>query len=207
MFETSYFDQLQDYIASGCTIELTDDELDYYNALYAMIGIQRKYGKDNAIAFLMHSPFDVKRQRAREMYSEAINLFFADDTIENNAHRNMMYDNLIKAAQVVLSTAKSSKDMEVYGNLTAQAFKIKLLDKPDPQKREEIKDKNIKIYMLDTDAVGIPRIDRQQLAAQIDAIQDIPERERVRLKRDAQVIDVDIMEMLDDQEDKTKDFD
>lgn len=207
MFETSYFDQLQDYIASGCTIELTDDELDYYNALYAMIGIQRKYGKDNAVAFLMHSPFDVKRQRAREMYSEAINLFFADDTIENNAHRNMMYDNLIKAAQVVLSTAKSSKDMEVYGNLTAQAFKIKLLDKPDPQKREEIKDKNIKIYMLDTDAVGIPRIDRQQLAAQIDAIQDIPERERVRLKRDAQVIDVDIMEMLDDQEDKTKDFD
>ncbi len=207
MFETSYFDQLQDYIASGCTIELTDDELDYYNALYAMIGIQRKYGKDNAIAFLMHSPFDVKRQRAREMYSEAINLFFADDTIENNAHRNMMYDNLIKAAQVVLSTAKSSKDMEVYGNLTAQAFKIKLLDKPDPQKREEIKDKNIKIYMLDTDAVGIPKIDRQQLAAQIDAIQDIPERERVRLKRDAQVIDVDIIEMLDDQEDKTKDFD
>jgi len=206
MFETSYFDQLQDYIASGCTIELTDDELDYYNVLYAMIGIQRKYSKDNAIAFLMHEPFNVKRQRAREMYSEAINLFFADDTIENNAHRNMMYDNLIKAAQVVLSTAKSSKDMEVYGNLTAQAFKIKLLDKPDPQKREEIKDKNIKIYMLDTDAVGIPKIDRQQLAAQIDAIQDIPERERVRLKRDAQVIDVDIIEMLDDQEAKTKDY-
>ncbi|WP_321519993.1 hypothetical protein [uncultured Bacteroides sp.] len=206
MFESSYFDQLQDYIASGCSVELTDDELDYYNALYAMIGIQRKYSKDNAIAFLMHEPFNVKRQRAREMYSEAINLFFADDTIENNAHRNMMYDNLIKAAQVVLSTAKSSKDMEVYGNLTAQAFKIKLLDKPDPQKREEIKDKNIKIYMLDTYAVGIPKIDRQQLAAQIDAIPDIPERERVRLKRDAQVIDVDIIEMIDDQEAKTKDY-
>ncbi|WP_321424879.1 hypothetical protein [uncultured Bacteroides sp.] len=206
MFESSYFEQLQDYIASGCSVELTDDELDYYNALYAMIGIQRKYGKDNAVAFLMHDPFNVKRQRAREMYNEAINLFFADDTIENNAHRNMMYDNLIKAAQVVLSTAKSSKDMEVYGNLTAQAFKIKLLDKPDPQKREEIKDKNIKIYMLDTESVGIPKIDRQQLAAQIDAIPDIPERERVRLKRDAQVIDVDIIEMIDDQEAKTKDY-
>ena len=43
MFETSYFDRLQDYLASGCTEELTDDELDYYNALYAMIGINRKY--------------------------------------------------------------------------------------------------------------------------------------------------------------------
>lgn len=49
MFDKSYFDTLQDYIASGCTMELTADELDYYNALYALVGINRKYGKDNAI--------------------------------------------------------------------------------------------------------------------------------------------------------------
>ena len=207
MFETSYFDRLQDYVASGCTMELTDDEMDYYNALYALIGIQRKYGKDNAISFLMHDPFQVKRAKAREMYNEAINLFFADDSVENNAHRNMMYDNLQKAAQVVLMNAHSSKDMEVYGNLMVQAAKIKQLDKPDPQKRKEVNEKPIKIYMLDTQAVGIPQVNRQLLAEQIDSIPDIPEREKVRLKRDAQVIDVDIIEMLDDQETKTKDID
>lgn len=207
MFETSYFDRLQDYLASGCTMELTDDEMDYYNALYALIGIQRKYGKDNAISFLMHDPFQVKRAKAREMYNEAINLFFADDSVENNAHRNMMYDNLQKAAQVVLMNAHSSKDMEVYGNLMVQAAKIKQLDKPDPQKRKEVNEKPIKIYMLDTQAVGIPQVNRQLLAEQIDSIPDIPEREKVRLKRDAQEIDVDIIEMLDDQETKTKDID
>lgn len=207
MFETSYFDRLQDYLASGCTMELTDDEMDYYNALYALIGIQRKYGKDNAISFLMHDPFQVKRARAREMYNEAINLFFANDSVENNAHRNMMYDNLQKAAQVVLINAHSSKDMEVYGNLMIQAAKIKQLDKPDPQKRKEVNEKHIKIYMLDTQVVGIPQVNRQLLAEQIDSIPDIPEREKVRLKRDAQVIDVDIIEMLDDQETKTKDID
>ena len=207
MFETSYFDRLQDYLASGCTMELTDDEMDYYNALYALIGIQRKYGKDNAISFLMHDPFQVKRARAREMYNEAINLFFANDSVENNAHRNMMYDNLQKAAQVVLMNAHSSKDMEVYGNLMIQAAKIKQLDKPDPQKRKEVNEKPIKIYMLDTQAVGMPQVNRQLLAEQIDSIPDIPEREKVRLKRDAQVIDVDILEMLDDQETKTKDID
>lgn len=176
-------------------------------ALYALIGIQRKYGKDNAISFLMHDPFQVKRAKAREMYNEAINLFFADDSVENNAHRNMMYDNLQKAAQVVLMNAHSSKDMEVYGNLMVQAAKIKQLDKPDPQKRKEVNEKPIKIYMLDTQAVGIPQVNRQLLAEQIDSIPDIPEREKVRLKRDAQVIDVDIIEMLDDQETKTKDID
>lgn len=206
MFDKSHFETLQDYIASGCTIELTDDELQYYNALYAIIGIQRKYGKDNAIAFLMHEPFELNRQRAREMYNEAINLFFANDTIENSAHRNMMYDSLLKAAQVVMTTAKGSKDMEVYGNLMTQAWKIKGLDKPDVVKPKEIKDKPIKIYSLDSAAVGMPGVNRAQLAAQIDAIPDISEREKERVKRDARVVDIDFIEMLDDQEEKTKDI-
>lgn len=205
MFDKSYFDTLQDYIASGCTMELTADELDYYNALYALVGINRKYGKDNAVAFLMHEPFNVERMRARKMYSEAINLFYLNDTIENNAHRNLMYDNLMKAAQVVLQNAVSSKDMEVYGNLHIQAAKIKQLDKPDPVKPKEIDEKPIKIYDLNPEAVGLDAANRQILAAQIDSV-DLPEREKVRLKRDANIVDIDFEEMLNDQEEKTKDI-
>lgn len=205
MFDKSYFDTLQDYIASGCTMELTADELDYYNALYVLVGINRKYGKDNAIAFLMHEPFNVERLRARKMYSEAINLFYLNDTIENNAHRNMMFDNLMKAAQVVLQNAVSSKDMEVYGNLNIQAAKIKQLDKPDPVKPKEIDEKPIKIYDLNPEAVGLDAANRQILAAQIDSV-DLPEREKVRLKRDANIVDIDFEEMLNDQEEKTKDI-
>lgn len=203
MFDKSYFDTLQDYIASGCTMELTADELDYYNVLYALVGINRKYGKDNAIAFLMHEPFNVERMRARKMYSEAINLFYLNDTIENDAHRNLMYDNLMKAAQVVLQNAVSSKDMEVYGNLNIQAAKIKQLDKPDPVKPKEIDDKPIKIYDLNPEAVGLSSANRQILAAQIDSV-DLPQTEKIRLKRDANIVDIDFEEMLNDQEEKTQ---
>ena len=206
MFEKSYFETLQDYIASGCTIELTGDELDYYNALYALVGINRKYGKDNAIAFLMHEPFNVERMRARQMYSEAINLFYLNDTIENNAHRNMVFDNLMKAAHVVLQNAVNSKDMEVYGNLTVQAARIKQLDRPDPVKPKELDEKPFKVYDLDPAKVGLPSANRDLLAAQIDSMPDIPSREKVRLKRDANVVDIDFEEMLDDQEEKTKDI-
>ena len=179
MFEKSYFETLQDYIASGCTIELTGDELDYYNALYALVGINRKYGKDNAIAFLMHEPFNVERMRARQMYSEAINLFYLNDTIENNAHRNMVFDNLMKAAHVVLQNAVNSKELD---------------------------EKPFKVYDLDPEKVGLPSANRNLLAAQIDSMPDIPSREKVRLKRDANVVDIDFEEMLDDQEEKTKDI-
>ncbi len=193
MFDKSYFETLQNYVASGCSMELTAEELDYYNVLYALVGINRKYGKDNAVAFLMHEPFNVERMRARQMYSEAINLFYLCDAIENDAHRNMMY-------------ATGSKDMEVYGNLIVQAAKIKQLDKPDPIKPKEMDEKHIKVYDLDPAAVGLPSANRNLLAAQIDGMTDISAREKTRLKRDANIIDVDIEEMLDDQEEKTKDF-
>lgn len=205
MFDKSYFDILQDYIQSGCTIELTDDELDYYNVLYAMVGIYRKYGKDNAIAFLMHKPFEVERMRARQMFSEALNLFYLNDSVENDAYRNMLFDDLNKAALVVLQNASCAKDMEVYGNLKVQAAKIKQLDKPDPVKPLELENKFIKVYDLDPSAVGLPSANRNVLAQQIDGL-DVPLREKERLRQDAGIEDVDIIEMLDDQEEKTQDY-
>lgn len=114
-----------------------------------------------------------------------------------------MYDNLMKAAQVVLQNAVSSKDMEVYGTLNIQAAKIKQLDKPDPVKPKEIDDKPIKIYDLNPEAVGLSSANRQVLAAQIDSV-DLPQTEKIRLKRDANIVDIDFEEMLNDQEEKTK---
>ena len=205
MFETSHFDTLQDYLASGCTLELTAEEMDYYNALYALVGIHRKYGKDNAIAFLMHPPFNVERSRARRMYAEALNLFYLNDTVENDAYRNIIFDNLQKAALAVLQNATSAKDMEVYGNLQTQAWKVKLLDKPDPEKVQLPADKPVKVYDLDPAAVGLPSANRNELGRQIDAI-DLPEKEKVRLKRDANIEDIDFEEMLDDTKEKTEHY-
>lgn len=206
MFDKSHYDILQDYLASGCTIELTDEELAYYNALLTMVNIHRKYGKENAIAFLMHAPFNCSRLKATAMYGEAVNLFYLNENIEREAHRNMIFDNLQKAALVVLQNAASSEDFEVYGRLLTQAAKVKGLDRPDPEKPREVKDKPIVIFDLDTAAVGLPPANRQRLAAQIDALTDIPAREKVRLKRDAGVVDVDIEEILDDQEERTQDL-
>lgn len=206
MFAKSHFNILQDYLASGCAIQLTDEEREYYNALLSLVNIHRKYGKENAIAFLMHAPFNCSRLKATAMYGEAVNLFYLNENIEREAHRNMIFDNLQKAALVVLQNATSSEDFEVYGRLLTQAAKIKGLDRPDPDKPKEITEKPIVIYDLKSEAVGLPSADRKRLGIQIDALMDIPAREKVRLKRDAGIEDVDIEEILDDQEEKTQDY-
>ena len=206
MFEISHYDTLQDYLASGCTMELTDEELDYYNALYALVGINRKYGKDNAIAFLMHPPFNVERSRARRMYAEALNLFYLNDMVERDAYRSIIFDNLQKAALAVLQNATSAKDMEVYGNLLVQAAKVKQLDKPDPEKTETPREKPVKVYDLDPAAIGLAAANRQLLARQIDRIEGLSERDKTRLRRDAGIEDVDIEDMLDDTQEKTEHY-
>ena len=145
-------------------------------------------------------------QRAREMYYEAVNLFYLDDTIEPAAHRNMIFDNLMKAAQTVLLSSSGAKDMEIYGNLLTQAWKVKQLDKPDKVKRQEIKEKDIKVYTLDSNLIGVPSIDRKDLANQIDKIPDLPEKERTRLKRDAMSVDINFEEIIDDTQEKTENY-
>ena len=203
-FDISYYDRLQDYIQSGCEIDLNQDELDYYNALYAMLGIYRKYGRQNAINMMINPPFSTSRRIANRMMDETINLFYLNDKIEKEAYRNMIFNNLDNAAKVVSRTAKSVESMEIYGKLMMQAYKVKGLDQPDEKKEVVQDEKEIKIYSLNPQSVGIPSINRDEIASIIDNLK-VSEKDRSRIKQDANIEDVDFEEVIDDTKDKTQD--
>ena len=205
-FKKSYFSELLDYIASGSETELTPEEMEYLDMLYALIGIYHREGEDNAVKFVMHKPWNCSFPVARRLVTEAINLFHGSSDVGNDAYRNIIFSNLQKAALVVLENASCAKDMEIYGNLMVQAAKIKGLDKPDPVKMDLPEEKTIKIYGIDPGTIGLPAVNRQELARIIDGLDSVAEKEKVRLRRDAGIEDIDIEEMLDDQEKKTKDL-
>jgi len=203
-FKRSYFHELQDFIQGGSKDEISKEAEQYLDVLYLLMNLRRKYGKENAIAFIQRPPFEINYRRARIMFDEAVNLFYADDGIEKEAMNNMIAEDLFKAAQVALRTAKTSKDLEIYGKLIMQARTAKGLDKEDPPKLpEEFYKKPIKVYSLDPSVIKLEAADRDALAARIDSM-DITEDEKVRLKRDAQIEDVDFIEMFDEQEKKTR---
>lgn len=54
--------------------------------------------------------------------------------------------------------------------------------------------------------IGVPSIDRKDLANQIDKIPDLPEKERTRLKRDAMAVDINFEEIIDDTQEKTENY-
>jgi hypothetical protein len=203
-FKKSYFEKLHDYIQSGSKSELTEEENQYLDILYLLNNIRRKYGKENAIAFIQKAPYNIQYRRARLMYDEAINLFYLDDNIERQAHKNMLFEELMSAAKVVLMTAEGSKDMEVYGDLVAKAHKIKGLDQPEqPKIPEELYKKQVKVYMIESKYVGLEGADRNELAERIDAM-EIQEREKKRVRQEARITDIDFIELYDDQEEKTQ---
>jgi hypothetical protein len=204
-YDKSRFLFLQDYIEDGCKTELSPDDQDYLNVLHILNSMSRKFGKDKAIKFVTMPPFEIAPARARSMFDEAINLFFSTDNIERQAHRNKMFDDVEKAAQLALSTAKNHKDLEVYGKLKELAYKVKGLHLPDPVKVPEgLYQRNIKIYSLNPETIGIDPIDRNELAALIDGIDEISTKDKKRLKRDASIETINFIEMYGDQEEEVK---
>jgi hypothetical protein len=201
-FKKSYFDSLQDYIQSGSKENLTPEEEKYLEVLYLVNSMRRKYGKENAISFIQRPPFNIPYRKSRELYDESINLFYGDDNVEKQAHRNALFEELMAAARLAMATAKNSRDLEVYADIVSRAYKIKGLDIPEPPKiPEDLYKKPIKVYSLNPAAISLQLESRHEIAAMIDKL-DIEEREKMRLKQESQVTDINFLELYDEQESK-----
>lgn len=197
-------EKLQDYIQSGSIASLNAEEAIYIEALTLFSSMSRKYGRRNTIRFFTGPPFHLKHARASEMYDEAVSLFYTDRNIEKKALRNKLAEQLDEAAIIVRDNAQSAKDWEVYGNLVMKSATLQELDKPDVEKLPvEVYQKSIRVYTLDTETIGLPRIDRKMLAQQIEGLQ-IPERDKIRLRKDALIEPFNIQETFNELEEESK---
>ena len=190
--------KLEDYIQGGSVNDLKNEEKIYLEALTLFNSMSRKYGRRNTVKFFTREPFNLQYRRASEMYDEAVTLFYTDRNIEKKALRNMYADRMDEAALIVRDNAESSKDWDVYGSLTEKAYKMRGLDKEDPKKMDkEVYLKPLRHYSLDSKVVGLPEINRQELASQIEAL-EIPEREKARLRMEANMEQIKIEERLNE---------
>ncbi len=197
-------ERLEDYIQSGSINQLSVEEAIYVDALSLIHSLSRKYGRRNTVAFFTQEPFNLKHARAREMYDEAISLFYTDRNIEKKALRHQKAEQLEEAARIVFENAESAKDYEVYGDLIMKAAKLQQLDKEDPEKLpKEIYQKPIRVLSLDTETIGLPKIDRQALAREIEEL-EIPERDKIRLLEDALNEPFNLLERIGSIEEESK---
>lgn len=199
IFNESRYHVIEAYIESGSTTELSEDEVQYLDVLCKMNSMRRKYGIRQTISFFTNAPFKIPSFRAKQMYYESVNLFYAEEQADKQALRNMKAEQLEMAAELVMKTSKSPKDLEIYGNLIIQSAKIRQLDVVDPpQLPEGAYKRHTKIYSLNPNVISLEVGDRNELAREIDAL-DIPEKDKRRVKSDALIETVDFVEVLNEQ--------
>lgn len=199
-------EQLNDYIQSGGRLDVSVEEQLYIDALLFMRDMDSMYGRRATVDFFVKH-FKLKHQNASEMYDEAVNLFYGDRNINKKALRHKFAERLEQAAQVVAQNAETSKDWEIYGTLTKQLSSLLELDKSDPEKLPaDAYLKPVNVFTLNPEMVSLPTINRNELAAEIDAL-DQPESVKSSLRQDAMIDQIDFSAKLDyvEKEFKTED--
>lgn len=200
------FQRLETYIESGSLANLKPDEAIYIELLTMMNAMRRKYGRAKTIKFFCNKPFEFTYAQSRDMYEQAINLFYVDCKVEKKAMRNLKAEQLEEAAEMVREMATKPEDFEVYGKLMKLSAEIRQLNLPDPQEVPKgTFDRPYKVYTLDPSLIGIDKPNRNDLARQIDSIVGATEAEKMKAKQDAGIVDViPINEILDEYEEEIK---
>lgn len=191
------FERIKDYIASGSSGTLSSKEQIYIDILVMIYSMDGQYGKRKTIKFLTSKPFNFSYQHAAEMYAEAVEMFFCNRKVSKEALRQKMADQFDTLYIAARDAARSSKDYEVAARILANKAEVLQLDKEDPEKLPaELYMKQYRVLSLTPEVLGLPTADRQVLAKQIDEIV-APEQVRRRLKMEAGVEDIDVIEILD----------
>lgn len=180
------YDQLITFIETGAEGNLPAEMVGYLELLELIRSLHMRFKNRRAIINLLQKPpYELSYYLASKRYSEAINFFYLDHEIKKDSWRNMYAEKLDRAADLVLATATSSRDIDVYKNIIYAAMEARQLSKEDKEELpDEIFEKKIKIYTLDPTDLGRERPNRNLLAAKIDNYK-IPEKEKERLKSEA----------------------
>ena len=189
---------IQEYLKNGGSSTLGNNEQTYLEVLQIIYSFDVKCGKRATIKILTKAPYNLSYDRARELYSEAIELFNSGRQNSKEAMRFHLADTYDTLYHLALEKATTVKDLQIAASILEKKKNILRLDQPDEERPDEKQYlKQIRLLSVNPESIGLPAADRDELAAQIDALDDVPETARARLKMDAGIVDMDIKRLLE----------
>ena len=194
------WEAVQEYIASGSKGRLSPKEEHYLDLLNLVFSLDSQYGKRNTIKFLVSPYFGFSYGQASDLYSEAIETFYANRGISKDAMRAKTADQLEAAYVAAINVAKTSKDYKNAAEILRMKAEVLGLDREDTVVlSQQIYARSYRIVSLDPASIGLPKADRRELKEIIDGVivsGGVPESERRRIEMDAGIIDVDFVEIM-----------
>lgn len=189
-------ERISEYIAAGKTAELSNNEKLFIDLLSIINSLDRQFGKRATIKLLTQQ-FGYTYDRAVDYYDQADQLFYSNRNTTKEAMRNKYAEMLDNMAHAALAAAQTPKDYEAVSEIVAKAAKIRKLDEPEIQKLPSAMYlRQIRMFALTPEVLGLPPVNRQEVNDQIQQLH-IPEVEKRRLRQEALIDDVDIIELFE----------
>lgn len=197
------FERIQEYIASGSKGDLSDKERVYIDLLTLVYSLDGQYGKRRTVRFLTSEPFGLPYQRAADIYSEAMELFYCNRKVSKDALRNKMADQFDTLYVAARDAAKTSKDYAVAADILANKARALQLDRDDPAKLPaEVYQPMFRLLSATPESIGLPAANRDELERQIETVV-APASVKRRLRTDAGITDLDIVKYLEDAKEES----
>lgn len=190
------FEKIQKYIDDGCPGDMSTKEQLYIDSLQMIYSMTIKFGERKTIKLLTKEPYSLKYDRAKDMLCESIELFNGGRRVSKDAMRHHIAETYDALYHTVLETARTNQDYALAASIMDRKAKLLQLDKPDePEIPESQYQKVYRVLSLSPETLGLPAANRDELAAQIDAL-EVPDTEKKRLRMEAGVVDTDIVKMM-----------
>lgn len=197
---------IYEFLETGDINNAPPEFVEYIQVLDEIRGMTLRidvFGSKEAIIKHLIAFKGYSRYKANKLYEESIEYFYADSKISKAAWRNLIAQRMLQNINFAEQIKESVVDAEKIQNMYLKLRRVLELDKEDKDELpEELFSRPVKIYTVDTEMLGLPKVNRHQLAEMIDSFPELTEKEKLRIKQEALVMP--LKAFPDEQEDPRK---
>ena len=199
-------DDLKEFLETGNPDNAPEAIVQYIELLTRVHGMTLridKFGSKEAILKHLIAFEGLSRYKASLIHNEAIEYFNTDKEVSKKAWRNF-YANIID--QEMNFSRRIQKDTADAKRIVEMAEKAANMRGAFDEEIEELPEELFRtpfiVYSCDTQLLGLPTVDRNKLSAQVDKYAELSEKEKIQIKREAQILPIKIFP--DEQENPRK---
>lgn len=162
-----------------------------------------KFGSKEAVVKHLILVDKLSRYKANLVYNEAIEYFYSDSHISKQAWRTLYADKAEKVLHFAMLQMRDVSDASKVAKMVTEIAVLRGINEPDKEELPaELFRKPFVIYSTDAEMLGLPKANRNTLAEFIDSLPELTEKERIRIKQEAEILPLKVF--LDEQEDPRK---
>ena len=194
--EKTYLDDLKILIEKGNSANLTTLQIEFIEQIDYIRGLFLRWNSKPFIINAVRLKWPkLSRNQVVKLYNDSINFFYLDNEIKVEAWRNIYAEKLDSLATLAVEI----NDIEQARRCLVEAADIRGVKKDKPQQLpEHVLERQPVFYTMDVEKLGLPKINRYELAAFIDNL-DLTSMEKLKLKRDSMIEDSPFEILLDDE--------